>query len=104
MKVIILGAGQVGASVAEGLVSEENDITVVDFDGPRLGQLQDRLDLRTVVGNAATPSVLRRAGAEDADMIIAGDIREVEIEGRRMVMEANVVAIAAGRPRAAHVR
>ena len=71
MKVIILGAGQVGASVAEGLVSEENDITVVDRDGPRLAQLQDRLDLRTVVGNAATPSVLRQAGAEDADMLIA---------------------------------
>ena len=71
MKVIILGAGQVGASVAEGLVSEENDITVVDSDGPRLMQLQDKLDLRAVVGNAATPSVLRQAGAEDADMIIA---------------------------------
>ena len=71
MKVIILGAGQVGASVAEGLVSEENDITVVDYDAARLTQLQDRLDLRTVVGNAATPSALRDAGAEDADMIIA---------------------------------
>ena len=71
MKVIILGAGQVGASVAEGLVSEENDITVVDSNGPRLALLQDRLDLRTVVGDAATPSVLRQAGAEDADMIIA---------------------------------
>lgn len=71
MKVIILGAGQVGASVAEGLVSEENDITVVDMDGPRLAKLQDRLDLRTVCGNAATPSVLREAGAEDADMVIA---------------------------------
>jgi trk system potassium uptake protein TrkA len=71
MKVIILGAGQVGASVAEGLVSEENDITIVDFDGARLAQLQDRLDLRTVVGDAATPSVLRQAGAEDADMVIA---------------------------------
>ncbi|MGA9963101.1 MAG: NAD-binding protein, partial [Azonexus sp.] len=71
MKVVILGAGQVGASVAEGLVSEENDITVVDYDGQRLAQLQDRLDLRTVVGNAATPSVLRNAGAADADMIIA---------------------------------
>lgn len=71
MKVIILGAGQVGASVAEGLVSEENDITIVDNDGVRLAQLQDRLDLRTVVGNAATPSVLRQAGADDADMIIA---------------------------------
>jgi trk system potassium uptake protein TrkA len=71
MKVIILGAGQVGASVAEGLVSEENDITVIDFDAPRLMQLQDKLDLRTVVGNAAAPSVLREAGADDADMIIA---------------------------------
>ena len=71
MKIIILGAGQVGASVAEGLVSEENDITVVDYDGQRLAQLQDRLDLRTVVGNAATPSVLHTAGAVDADMVIA---------------------------------
>lgn len=71
MKVIILGAGQVGASVAEGLVSEDNDITIVDYDGPRLAQLQDRLDLRTVVGNGASPSVLRDAGAEDADMLIA---------------------------------
>ncbi|MCL2524486.1 MAG: Trk system potassium transporter TrkA [Betaproteobacteria bacterium] len=71
MKVIILGAGQVGASVAEGLVSEENDITVVDLDGARLAQLQQRLDLRTVTGNAATPSTLRRAGIDDADMIIA---------------------------------
>jgi trk system potassium uptake protein TrkA len=71
MKVIILGAGQVGASVAEGLVSEDNDITVVDFDAARLAQMQDRLDLRTVVGNAATPSVLREAGADDADMVIA---------------------------------
>lgn len=71
MKIIILGAGQVGASVAEGLVSEENDITIVDQDPVRLSQLQDRLDLRTVVGDAATPSVLRSAGSEDADMVIA---------------------------------
>lgn len=71
MKIIILGAGQVGASVAEGLVSEENDITVVDQDPARLSQLQDRFDLRTVVGDAATPTVLRSAGAEDADMVIA---------------------------------
>ncbi|UCV19042.1 Trk system potassium transporter TrkA [Ferribacterium limneticum] len=71
MKVIILGAGQVGASVAEGLVSEENDITVVDSDGVRLMALQDKLDLRTVVGNAAHPSILRAAGADDADLVIA---------------------------------
>lgn len=71
MKIIIVGAGQVGTSVAEGLVNEENDITVVDQDGPRLQFLQNRYDLRTVCGNATTPSTLRDAGAEDADMIIA---------------------------------
>ncbi len=71
MKIIILGAGQVGSSVAEGLVSEENDITVVDNDPAHLQQLQSRLDLRTVAGNAAYPSVLREAGAEDADLVIA---------------------------------
>lgn len=71
MRVIILGAGQVGTSVAEGLVSEENDITVVDSNAQRLQQLQDRLDLRTVVGNGALPSVLREAGADDADLLIA---------------------------------
>lgn len=71
MRIIILGAGQVGASVAEGLVSEENDITIVDSDAARLQYLQDRLDLRTVCGNAAQPSVLRNAGAADADLLIA---------------------------------
>ncbi|MBW7901911.1 MAG: Trk system potassium transporter TrkA [Rhodocyclaceae bacterium] len=71
MKIVILGAGQVGASVAESLVSEENDITIVDTDPARLVQLQDRLDLRTVVGNAAHPSTLATAGLEDADMLIA---------------------------------
>ena len=71
MKIIILGAGQVGSSVAESLVSEANDITVVDIDQPRLSDLQNRLDLRTVLGSASHPSVLAEAGAEDADMIIA---------------------------------
>jgi trk system potassium uptake protein len=71
MKIIILGAGQVGASVAESLVSEENDITIVDTDAARIAYLQDRLDLRGVVGNAAWPSVLENAGAADADLLIA---------------------------------
>jgi trk/ktr system potassium uptake protein len=71
VKVIILGAGQVGGSVAESLVSEQNDITVVDIDPPRLRALQDRLDLRTVIGSAAHPSVLAEAGADDADLLIA---------------------------------
>jgi trk system potassium uptake protein TrkA len=71
MKILILGAGQVGRSVAANLVSEANDITVVDIDGNRLRELADRFDLRTVQGHGAHPDVLRRAGAEDADMIIA---------------------------------
>lgn len=71
MKIIILGAGQVGSSVAESLVGEANDITMVDTDLDRLALLQDRLDLRTVVGNASHPSVLVGAGVEDADMVLA---------------------------------
>jgi trk system potassium uptake protein TrkA len=71
MKIIILGAGQVGSSVAENLASEANDITVIDTDEQRLQDLQDRLDLRTVVGYASHPTVLAQAGADDADMIIA---------------------------------
>ena len=71
MKIIILGAGQVGTSVASNLASEANDITVIDQDESLLGDLQDRLDLRAVHGYAAYPDVLMRAGIEDADMIIA---------------------------------
>lgn len=71
MNIIVLGAGQVGSSVAETLSSEANDITVVDNDPRRLHELQERYDLRTVLGEAAHPGVLRSAGAEDADMIIA---------------------------------
>jgi len=71
LKIVILGAGQVGSSVAENLVSEANDITVVDTNPARLKTLQDRFDLRTVVGNAAHPAVLEQAGARDADMLLA---------------------------------
>ena len=71
MKILILGAGRVGESVAESLVSERNDITVIDTNPARLRELQDRLDLRGVVGNGIQPSVLQEAGVEDADMIIA---------------------------------
>ena len=71
MKIIILGAGQVGTSVAENLVNEANDITIVDTDQQKLVELQSRLDLRAVDGNCAHPSVLERAGTEDADLILA---------------------------------
>ncbi len=71
MNIIILGAGQVGASVAEGLVSESNDITLVDTDAESLAELHNRFEVRTVCGNAASPSVLREAGADNADLLIA---------------------------------
>ena len=71
MKIIILGAGQVGSTVAANLVNEANDITVVDRDSNQLRILQDHLDIRGIVGHASYPDVLQRAGAEDADMILA---------------------------------
>jgi len=71
MKILILGAGQVGGTLAENLASEANDITVIDTDAARLRELQDRLDIRTVQGMASYPTVLSQANAEDADMLIA---------------------------------
>ena len=71
MKIIILGAGQVGSSVAANLCSEANDITVIDSNPGFLQGLSERYDLRTIVGSASHPSILTKAGAKDADMIIA---------------------------------
>ena len=71
MKIIILGAGQVGASVAANLVNEDNDITLVDNDPTALQLINERFDLRTITGVASHPSVLAKAGAKDADMILA---------------------------------
>ncbi|MDH0746103.1 Trk system potassium transporter TrkA [Pseudomonas sp. GD03842] len=71
MKIIILGAGQVGGTLAEHLASEANDITVVDTDADRLRALGDRLDIRTIQGRGSFPTVLRQAGADDADMLVA---------------------------------
>ena len=71
MRIIILGASQVGRSVARVLVSENNDVTMVDINPKALRLVQDRLDIRTVVGNGAYPSVLRDAGGEDAELLLA---------------------------------
>ena len=70
-KVIILGAGQVGSSVASNLVSEDNDITIIDLDAKKLKELADRFDLRTLQGNAGHPSVLIEAGVQDCELLIA---------------------------------
>jgi trk system potassium uptake protein TrkA len=71
MKIVILGAGQVGSTVASALVHEDNDITIIDIDERRLKELQDQMDIRCVQGHASYPKVLERAGIEDADLIIA---------------------------------
>ncbi|MCB1672169.1 MAG: Trk system potassium transporter TrkA [Gammaproteobacteria bacterium] len=71
MKIIILGANQVGSTLAETLANERNDITVVDSDVNRLRELKDTIDIGTIAGMASHPDVLERAGGEDADMIIA---------------------------------
>ncbi len=71
MKIIILGAGQVGTSMAEILSGEANDITLVDVNAGFLQTLQDRLDIRTVHGCASYPDVLLQAGGEDADLLLA---------------------------------
>jgi trk system potassium uptake protein TrkA len=72
VKIIILGAGQVGRTAAYHLSREEaNEVTVVDADDAVLRDLQDRLDVRTVNGNAANPAVLEAAGCADANLLVA---------------------------------
>ena len=72
MNIIILGAGQVGSTVATELAKEEsNEITVIDINQEILSDLQDRLDIRTICGNGSYPGLLEDAGADDADMLIA---------------------------------
>jgi trk system potassium uptake protein TrkA len=71
LKIIILGAGRVGTSVAENLVGEANDITIVDVDGVSLAKIQERLDLKTIEGNASHPGILEQAGAATADLLLA---------------------------------
>jgi len=71
MKIIIVGAGQVGGTLAENLVGENNEISVVDIDNEKLRELQDKMDLQVVNGQGCHPDVLKNAGGEDADMVIA---------------------------------
>ncbi len=71
MKVIICGAGQVGWQIARQLAGERNDVTVVDNNPDLVRRATDSLDVQGVTGFASYPDVLDRAGARDADMIIA---------------------------------
>ena len=71
MKVIICGAGQVGFGIAKQLAAENNDVTVIDQSPQLVQRVSDVLDVRAIVGHGAHPDVLERAGASDADMLIA---------------------------------
>ncbi len=71
MKVIICGAGQVGFGIAERLSTEQNDVSIIDSAPHLIESIADTLDVRGFVGHGSHPDVLRQAGAEDADMIIA---------------------------------
>ena len=68
MKIIIVGAGQVGGTLAENLVGENNEITLVDTNVERLRELQDKYDLRVITGPGSHPRILREAGADDAEV------------------------------------
>ena len=71
MKVVICGAGQVGFNIARYLSLENNDVTVIDQSPELIGKINDSLDVQAFVGHASHPDALERAGAEDADMLIA---------------------------------
>lgn len=69
--VIILGAGQVGSSLAKNLVSDKHNVTIIDMDAAKLKELSSKYDLRTVAGNAGYPSILKEAGISDCSLLIA---------------------------------
>ena len=70
-KIAVLGGGQVGSSVAKILTDDGNDITLVDSNASVLEALQDDNDIKTIQGNASSPSVLKQAEIEDCDILIA---------------------------------
>ena len=76
MKVIICGAGKVGTSIARHLVSQKNDVTVIDQSSNLINDLKEKVDLKTINGSASNPSILKKAGAEETDMIIAVTLQD----------------------------
>ena len=70
MKIIILGAGQVGCSLATNL-EKDHDVSIVDISSKKLRPIQNHLDVKTICGSASHPNILEKSGAIDADMVIA---------------------------------
>jgi len=99
-KIIVLGAGQVGGTVAEILAAENHDVTVVDKNSDVLRELNDRMDIRTILGQASYPDVLRQAGADEADFTIAA----TDSDETNMVAMQIVYSILKGSGRVARIR
>ena len=76
MKVIICGAGKVGTSIARHLVSQKNDVTVIDQSINLINEIREKVDLKTINGSASNPSILKKAGADETDMIIAVTLQD----------------------------
>ena len=71
MKVVIVGAGQIGIALAKYLRMEDHDVVLIDLQKQALGYLGEQLDIQTVVGSGTSPGVLARAGTKDADVFLA---------------------------------
>ncbi len=71
MKIIICGAGQVGRGIAEKLAAEDNAVTVIDTSAELVRAISDELDVQGIIGHGAHPDILEKAGAAEADMLIA---------------------------------
>ena len=76
MKIIICGAGKVGTSIAKHLVEQGSDVTVIDSSHKLIEELREKVDLKSIIGSASNPSILKNAGAEEADMIIAVTLQD----------------------------
>ena len=76
MKVIVCGAGKVGTSIAKHLVSQNNDVTVIDQSLDLINEIREKVDLKTINGSASNPSILKKAGADETDMIIAVTLQD----------------------------
>lgn len=72
MKILILGSGQVGSTIAQELAAmPHHDVTIIDLDEGALKNISSRLDVQTMVGNGSSPIMLEAAGAQDTDMLLA---------------------------------
>ena len=71
MNIIICGAGRVGFTIAKLLTEQDHSITIIDQSSEDIQKINDSLDVRSIVGKATYPSILEKADAENADMIIA---------------------------------